>query len=365
VGPAGILAFIFVIISVLFIALSLAKVARLFPEEGSFYTYTKQWGGHILGLIASFSYFFGLIIAMGLLCQIAGVYLHHLFPTIPPLQLGLITLITLVVLNLFGVVLSQLGQYILICTTVFPLIATTLMCLTKIDLNNLIPFAPHGFANVLKATRKIIFGFFGFECAASLFNIVKNPERNVPRALVFSIIIVGTIYTLFVSSIILSTPLELFSNPNIPISETLRVLFPQKTWMIGLIHLSILSAIVGTIHSMIWSSSALFLALLKQFKSATVHSLLANNIITQRVAVVLVGIGIFVAFSSLHNIDLFFNLTALFIVFAYITSIITLLTIKKEWERSYNIPTLLGIGTALMIIYFAVEGLVNAVSGMN
>jgi amino acid transporter len=365
VGPAGILAFIFVIISVLFIALSLAKVARLFPEEGSFYTYTKQWGGHILGLIASFSYFFGLIIAMGLLCQIAGVYLHHLFPAIPPLQLGLITLITLVVLNLFGVVLSQLGQYILICTTVFPLIATTLMCLTKIDLNNLIPFAPHGFANVLKATRKIIFGFFGFECAASLFNIVKNPERNVPRALVFSIIIVGTIYTLFVSSIILSTPLELFSNPNIPISETLRVLFPQKTWMIGLIHLSILSAIVGTIHSMIWSSSALFLALLKQFKSATVHSLLANNIITQRVAVVLVGIGIFVAFSSLHNIDLFFNLTALFIVFAYITSIITLLTIKKEWERSYNIPTLLGIGTALMIIYFAVEGLVNAVSGMN
>lgn len=360
VGPAGILAFIFVIISVLFMALSIARVASLFPQEGSFYAYVKQWGGHTMGLVAGFSYFIGLIIAMGLLSQIAGIYLSQLTSAVSAPILGFTTLATLVTLNLFGVVLSEIGQYILICTTVFPLIATTLMCLTKLDINNLFPFAPHGFSNVLKATRKIIFGFFGFECAASLFAIVKNPERNVPRALVTSIMIVGTIYTFFVGAIILSTPLELFTDPSTPISVTLRILFPDNLWLIGLIHLSILSAIIGTIHSMIWSSGSLLIALLKKIKSPVVHDLFDRGHITQRGAILLVGFGIFLSFISLHNIDVFFNLTAIFIVFAYITSMITLLTIRSEWRRSYNLITLLGIGTGLLIFIFAFEGLVKA-----
>ena len=44
VGPAGIVAYLFVIVAVWFIAQSLARVAARFPEEGSFYTYAKQWG---------------------------------------------------------------------------------------------------------------------------------------------------------------------------------------------------------------------------------------------------------------------------------------------------------------------------------
>src|ERR1700722_6445072 len=72
VGPAGIIAYLIVIISVWFIAQSLARLAQLYPEEGSFYVYTKQWGGHIMGLIATTAYLIGLIIAMGLLTQMSG-----------------------------------------------------------------------------------------------------------------------------------------------------------------------------------------------------------------------------------------------------------------------------------------------------
>src|SRR5271155_1532469 len=227
VGPAGILAFIFVIIAVWFMAQSLARVAALYPEEGAFYTYAKQWSGHLGGMIASTAYFVGLLIAMGLLSQMAGIYLLPFFPSHSPQTLGLIALIALVILNMFGVVLSEVGQHILIVCTVFPLIATTIMCFTKANLSNLSPFAPHGLGNVLKATRVIIFGFFGFECATSLFNIVAEPQKNVPRALTYSIAIVGTIYVLFVGSILLSTPLAYFTDPRMPLSDTLKLVFPQ------------------------------------------------------------------------------------------------------------------------------------------
>lgn len=351
VGPAGIVAYLFVIVAVWFIAQSLARIAARFPQEGSFYTYAKQWGGHVVGLIAAYSYFIGLLIAMGLLSQIAGNYLQDpFFPTIDATTLGLISLVALVVLNMFGVVLSELGQQILICTTTFPLILTTIMCFSKANLANLTPFAPYGFRNILQATRAVIFGFFGFECATSLFSIVENPKKNVPRALTYSIIIVGIIYLLFVASIILSTPLDLFANPRTALPVVLKTLFPTNDWLLTTIHISILSAVLGTIHSMIWSSSVLMVSLLKQ-----IHHIRLD----QKVAVIIVGFFISLSFFFLKNIDLFFSLTAIFLILAFALSITTLLTIKDEWKGGKNLITIGGLLTAAVIFYFAVEGVIE------
>jgi APA family basic amino acid/polyamine antiporter len=365
VGPAGILAYIFVVFSVWFIALSLARLAALFPQEGSFYTYTKQWAGHIGGMFAGCAYFFGLLIAMGLLAQMAGSYLHHFFPLISSQTLGLLTLAILVVLNMFGVVFSEIGQQILICTTLFPLVTITIICLTKANLANLTPFAPFGLGNVLHATRVVIFGFFGFECAASLFNVVKNPERNVPRALTYSIAIVGTVYTLFVSALILSVPLDYFLDPRVPLTHTLAIIFPNNNWLLGTIHCAILSAIIGTIHSMIWSSSELFVSLTKKIHTSCIQRFtLLPQLTQQRIAVGLVGFSIMLSCLLLKNMNLFFSLTATGIVTAYILSMITLLTLKSEWQSGQNIKTILGIITALMMLYFAIEGVVLEVASL-
>jgi len=362
VGPAGILAYLFVVVSVWFIALSLSRLAELFPEEGSYYAYAKQWGGHLAGMISGWAYMIGLLIAMGLLSQAAGFYLHELLPMFSPYALGLITLITLVLLNMFSVALSELGQHILIVCTLFPLLTTTIMCLLHADIQNLFPFAPFGFVNILKATRIVIFGFFGFECSASLFNIVSNPKRNVPRALTYSIAIVGVIYILFITSLILSVPLAHFTDPNIPLTNILSLVFPQNTWMIMTIHLAILSAIVGTIHSMVWSSSALLLSLIKTIKSSVKNLITTHNAENQqRISVCIVGLCILISFSTIKNMNLFFSLTAIGLVSANLLSMITLLTIKKEWISGRNIITVMGILTSLIILFFSVEGFIQEI----
>ncbi|MGE0207406.1 MAG: amino acid permease, partial [Candidatus Babeliales bacterium] len=92
VGPAGILTFTFVIIAVWFMGSSMARLAQLFPQEGSFYIYAKQWSGHIGGLIAAGSYLVGLLIAMGLLTQEAGGNLHDYLPFFSAFTWSIITL---------------------------------------------------------------------------------------------------------------------------------------------------------------------------------------------------------------------------------------------------------------------------------
>jgi amino acid transporter len=365
VGPAGIITIIFVALAVWFMALSIARLASLYPQEGSFYIYAKQWGGHFMGVLSSGAYLLGLIIAMGLLSQMAGIYLQHYFPNYTPTTIGAITLLIFILLNVKGVALSEIGQKILICTTVFPLLATIFMCFTKMNLANLTPFAPFGLSNILTATKDVIFSFFGFEAAASLFSVVKDPEKNVPRALTYSLSIVSLIYIAFAASIILSTPLNLFADPKIPVTYILRDIFPNSRWLIEGIHISVISAILGTIHSMIWSSSSLFFAFAKRLQNQPVKYLVHTKILNPTTSVLFIGISIFISFFTLKEINMFFSLTALFIVFAYITSMITLLKLKSEWENKQNIKTIIGLATGLTIFIFAAQDLFMAIKNFG
>lgn len=361
VGPAGIVAYLFVILAVWFMATSFARLAELYPQEGSFYTYAKQWGGHTAGIIASGLYLMGLMIAMGLLCRIAGGYIHQSVPALSATCWGTVTLLSLVTLNMFGVALTVIGQQILIVCTILPLAITTIMCFSKAQWANLFPFAPYGFTNALKATRMVIFGFFGFECTASLFSIVENPARNVPRALAYSIVIVGIVYILFVSSVILSTPMHLFSDPFIPFSVTLQSIFPGQTWLLCVVHWSIIIAIIGTVHSMIWSSAELLVSLAHRICYSNQLPGVVHTPAHKRYAVLAIGAAILSTFLTLHNINLFFSLTATCLVSAFILAIATLLTLKEEWRSGKNIRTVIGMLTALLILFFALENVVGEI----
>lgn len=354
VGPAGILTFALVALSVWCMAQSIARVAQLYPQEGSFYTYAKQWGGHTAGLIASGCYLTGLLIAMGLLSHSAGEHLVRYIPHTTAYTVGLATLIGLTVLNMVGVALSTLGQQILIILTVFPLIGTTLICLTKANLANLMPFAPFGIKPIFQETRVVAFAFFGFEATASLFNIIQDPQKNLPRAITYSLTIVAILYLTFVASLILAIPLDLFREYPGTVSAPLEKIFPNNPWLLELIHISFISAILGTLHSMIWSSGALFLSFIKKLRNHTSRQLVAYGIINQVTATLCIGLAIFASFSLLTS-TMFFNLTAIFMIVAYAFSMATLLTLKNEWTSGRNLITVAGMLTAIVLFYFAIE----------
>jgi len=355
VGPAGILTYIFVILAVWFMGSSMAELAQRYPEEGSFYTYTKIWGGHIGGLIAAISYLIGLVIAMGLLVRITGYNLAHSYNGIPAPVWSSITLAGLTLLNTLGVKLSEIGQQILIITTVFPIVATTLLCFMHGSWSNFTPFLPYGTINVLSATKAVIFGFFGFESAASLFNIVEDPQKNVPRALRYSLILVGLLYLGFVTSIIAAIPLAKLTDPSAQLSDLLGAQFPGYPWLVTLIHYAILSALLGTIHSMIWGSGMLLLDLFRTMKNRFIQNALTHNLINQKVSVLIIASGIALTYSTLQSIDLFFSLTAIFLIVSFIASMITLLVDRKNKTTSSLVVNMLGLLTAGIILFFAIE----------
>ena len=360
-GPAGLITYILAFLAIWFIAQSFARAAYLFPQEGSFYIYAKQWGGHRMGLISAGAYMFGLLFAMGLLCQMTGNYLHSALGSSNPQTLGLIVLIAVVILNMLGAKLSKVGQYVLLVATIIPLAIIIAMCLSKANFANLFPFVPYGPFSILRGVKVVVFGFLGFECVASLFNSVENPEKNVPLSLQYALLITGLIYLVFLGSALLAIPGSLFiENPDLTMPQALQALFPENSaFIIAIVNFGIIIALIVTIHSMIWGLGALMLSYLKFLHNKTLQNYIRQGYITQNLTVLFCGIIVFTSFMTVNNTEIFFSLTNVGVVFAYICSIVSLLFIKKEWTSGRNTKTIIAIAAGLIIFGLAVESLIK------
>ena len=360
VGPAALLTYVIVIGAVWCMGGAMARLAQHYPQEGSFYTYARQWGGHYVGLLAAGLYFLGLIIGMGHLTHTMGLYLTHYFPGLSAFGLGAIVLIFLTLLNVIGVKLSQWGQFILIGATLFPLAAITFLCLTHGSASNFVPFIPFGWHSIFAATRVVIFGFFGFECAASLFNVLENPQKNIPKALVWSIILVGLLYMAFVGSIIFAIPLSAFLDESLPLSTILGQRFPEHTWLFEVIHFSIFGAIFGTVHSMIWAAGSLVSSFIRQlyhYKNST-RAAVSIIVIKDYCAVLMVGTAIMISYVLFNDPNLFFSLTAVCVMLAFILSMLSLVVKNIPHTSLQRVQTYVGLATACLIVYFALEDIV-------
>lgn len=353
VGPAAIITYIGVIFAVWVMALALARVAALYPQEGAFYTYAATWGGHTMGIIASATYLAGLTLAMSILTRIIAINLAYYFPTVSVQLLALITLWLLVALNMMGATLTKWGQVILIILTIAPLFLVIGLCATKADVQNIYPFMPYGWPSLLYAIKAVIFGFFGFETAASLYALVEKPEKNVPRALTYSIIIVGSLYLLFVVSIFLALPRTLFVSMDTTLSEVMLAVFPGYTWLIDFIRISIIITIMGTLHALIWSLGELLCATARR----------VSKQVTPSLALAVVFIGALVTFNFVVLQKIGFELTALLLVFSYGTSIMALIAGPKRTTKSTRLLGYAGLAVALFIFIVALFQIVMVTTG--
>lgn len=353
VGPAGILTTVFSIIFVLAIGLSFGRLTHLYSAKGWSYDYPAKWAGHKVGILSSFFYLFGIIIAMGFLGQQSGIWFYKIFPYLGPDILGVIIIAILTFLVLAGAKTASWSQYLIFLLVLVPLILTVIFCWIHFDIALITPFVPHGFTSVLAATPIVLFAFFGFESIASLSSIVEKPKRNVPRAFAYSISIVGIVYLLFFYGVLFAIPSKFFAaGINEPLASVFNNFFPKAKFLSVFIFLGAMFGIIGTIHSMLWSISELFTSVLRQTKSKMIHNLIDKNIWNKKVAVITISFFMIISAILIEGTSLV-TITALFIVPSYVLSIMLLLFKKSEWKSGHNYVTLVGLLGGGLLTYFA------------
>ncbi len=63
-----------------------------------------------------------------------------------------------------------------------------------VDTKNWNPFAPNGVSGVLKGVSAVFFAYIGFDAISTTAEECKNPQRDLPRGMMWAIIICTILY---------------------------------------------------------------------------------------------------------------------------------------------------------------------------
>lgn len=102
----------------------------------------------------------------------------------------------------------------------------TVVGLLNADMESLRPIAPPGtVGEVLPVTGIIFVSYLGFVQITSVAEEIKNPGRNLPLAVLGSVVIVTVVYALFLVVLLAAVPNELVANNETAVVDAARLLF--------------------------------------------------------------------------------------------------------------------------------------------
>ncbi|GAK30349.1 amino acid transporter [Weissella oryzae SG25] len=289
------------------IALNYAAMAARYTEDGGAWIYAD----YVFGRFAGFQVgWFGWWLAVITLSAEIVALLTALSTIIPPLHdkfifntVAITILLVLGLINTFGTALMEKVDNITTLAKIAVLVVFTILGCFAVKASNLSLALPAnmqsitGFSNQLSQALVIIFYVFtGFNFLPIAARDMKNPEKNLPKALIMIMVSVTLIYAA-VQTVAIGLLGDKIVNSTLPVADAFAVIFgPQgKLFIVIGMSISILGvAIAGSFNAPIEMTS---LANEKQLlpsvfgKKNRYDSPWTANIITMGVAALLILSG--------------------------------------------------------------------------
>lgn len=232
IGPYVLSAYLFAAIPAVFAALAYAILASAMPRAGGSYVYASRALNPYLGFVASFSQWFGLCIAIGVVSYVLIPFLRDFAAALElrviadaldtgatRVILALAFLWTFVAVNLRGVRLYEkiliplmflmfaLGAVVIVAGFSFGHNDFAAALLQQdgqtIPVSGPVPFRlPIYFA----ASALLFASFIGFDSIAQAGGEARDPGRSLPLAIAIAVVTVGTFYILFTAAVYHAVP---------------------------------------------------------------------------------------------------------------------------------------------------------------
>lgn len=300
-GPAVIFLFMFTALACGFAAMAYAEFASMVPVSGSAYTYSYVAFGEMIAWVIGWAlimeyavgnitlaiswsdYFTGLLDNMGIhlpqwiqmdylsaangyndaLALIDGgktfenlpahlQQAHTAWVTAPQIgsfhfvadipALGIIVLITWLVYR--GMKESRNASNIMVYVKLAVIALVLIVGVFYVDTDNWDPFAPNGMTGVLKGVSAVFFAYIGFDAISTTAEECKNPQRDLPRSMIWSIIICTLLY---IAIALVLTGMVNYKELNV--GDPLAYVFSQLNlkWFAGIVAVSAVVAMASVL----------------------------------------------------------------------------------------------------------------------
>jgi len=385
-GPAVSLLFIFTAIACGFSALCYAEFASRIPVSGSAYTYSYVSFGELVAWIIGWSlimeyavgniavaiswsdYFTGMMDGFGLTlpqyittdflsasrgfneaaAQMASgaefsslthsLQESYLAWTTAPQFFGIrfiadipafsiVVLITILVY--VGITETKIASNIMVVIKMLILLLVIAVGSFYVNPGNWSPFAPNGVGGVLKGVSAVFFAFIGFDAISTTAEECKNPQRDLPKAIFYSLIICIVLYVAI--SLVIT---GMVSYKELGVGDPLYFVFHKLNldWISGVIAVSAIVAMASVLLVFQVGQPRIWMSMSRDGLLPPRFSKVHKKFKTPSFATVVTGF--FVALPSLFmNLTEVTDLTSIGTLFAFIVVCGGILIINKDQKK--------------------------------
>lgn len=343
-------------------ALSIAELGSAIPKTGGLIIYLKELYGEKYGFL--FGWVQVLIYYPGLDAALAVIFATQCtsFIDITPTGQKVLAIALLVVLGIINLISTKVGTKFASIATVAKLIPIAVVIVAGFAMGKVHAFTPMTSATSTSAgfgaaILGVLFAYEGWIAVTNMGGELKNPVKDLPKAIVIGLSIITIAYLGVNLAVINTMPIAAVSASKKAVADASVILFGQTG--AGLIAIGIIISIVGCLSPFIMTGARLPYVMAKDnlfvaegfFKKLTKNGTPANAMIFQLILACIYALT--GSFDTLTNLVVFVNW--MFIMLG-IGGVFILRKKHKELitENTYKVPLypiipILGIVGALYV----------------
>jgi len=369
-GPGVVFLYIICAVACGFTALCYAEFASRVPVSGSAYTYAYVSFGEIFAWIIGWALIMEYSIGNIYIAFSWSGYFTNLVPGIPewlttnyldakamlteeaklawqnaPMigSLKVIFDLPAVIINILITALAYVGtkesknfSNAMVVIKLSIILLVILVGMFYIDFNNWQPFMPNGFGGVMAGVSAVFFAYIGFDAVSTLAEESKNPQKDLPRGMIYSLVICTGIYIIL--ALILT---GMVSYEYLGVNDPLAEIFKMKgiKWMLWVVSIAAVIAMTSVLlvfqmgQPRIWMTMSRDGLMPKKF--AEVHP----RFKTPGFATIVTGlvVGIPILFTNEKFILDFTSIGTLF-AFVLVCGGVLVLPRKEKEEGKFHLP---------------------------
>ena len=223
-GPAIIISIIIAGIVASFTAFSFAELGSAIPKEGGAYEFAFELISPFAGFLVGSLWLFAQIVAGAAISLGFASYFVAIFPIFPVKTVAVVAALTLTGLNIVGIKQSTTINNVLVMIKIAILCLFIGFGIFQIHPQNFSQFSPNGSFGILQGAGFIFFAYLGFGRIAALGEEVKNPERNLPLAVLIALVVSVIIYVLTGLTATGLLNYQILAQSGSPIAEAAKVM---------------------------------------------------------------------------------------------------------------------------------------------
>ena len=195
-GPASVLAWAGLLALSIPLAITFAALGVRWPEAGGTASYVRAAFGARAGRATGWWFLTGVAVGAPAVALIGGFYVAELIGggRTTAVIAGAAMVAAVLVANSTGLHTTARLQLGLAGLLGAMLLVAVLTALPHSQAENWTPFAPHGWGAIGSAASVLMFAFFGWEAVSHLAGELRDPARQLPRAIFSALTIVAVLY---------------------------------------------------------------------------------------------------------------------------------------------------------------------------